>query len=142
VLAVAAAIGYYVYYQGSSSLNANRTSNFNYNRSTNTNSNANSTNSNSNSNSGANSNSEAGTDSSSMSDDDKHKLFQAAGATHDTELITRALKKMGFINASGVPTDDYAEFVKEHFAWALKNTEFIRSVSTPEKARAYAEAHL
>ena len=74
-----------------------------------------------------------------MSDDDKHKLFQAAGATQDSELVLKVLKKIGF--ASGVGSE-YEQFVRDHFTWAVKNVEFISSVSTPEKARAYVEAHL
>ncbi len=36
----------------------------------------------------------------------------------------------------------YEQFIKEHFAWAMKNLEFIQSVNTPEKARAYVDAHI
>ncbi len=74
-----------------------------------------------------------------MSDDDKHKLVQAAGMTKDNDLILRVLKKIGFSSGTG---SDYDEFVKAHFAWAMKNLQFISSVNTPEKARAYVEAHL
>jgi hypothetical protein len=74
-----------------------------------------------------------------MSDDDKHKLFQAAGATQDNELILKVLKKIGFGSGTGPA---YEEFVKDHFEWALKNLQFISSVNTPEKARAYVEEHL
>ena len=101
---------------------------------------------NSNSNSGANSNSDSASDedtsSSSVSDDDKHKLFQAAGGTRDSELMQRVLRKLNFIKADGSSTDEYASFLKDHILWAVKNVEFIQSVSTPEKARAYVEAHI
>ena len=79
------------------------------------------------------------TSSSSMSDDDKHKLFQAAGTTQDNDLILRVLKKIGFSSGTG---SAYEEFVRNHFAWAMRNVQFISSVDTPEKARAYVEAHL
>jgi predicted metalloprotease len=105
------------------------------------NSNSNSNfNSNSNTNENLNSNSNSSSDSSSsMSDDDKHKLFQAAGITKDNDLILRVIRKIGFGSGTG---SDYQEFVKDHFAWAMKNLDFIRSVNTPEKARAYIDEHI
>jgi hypothetical protein len=128
VVALAAA-GLYFFYEGRPrSSNRNTNVNINSNRPSSTNSSDDSP-----------SNSSDETPSSSMSDDDKHKLFQAAGATQDNALIMKVLKKIGF--ASGIGSD-YEAFVKDHFAWALKNVEFISSVSTPEKARAYVEEHL
>ena len=74
-----------------------------------------------------------------MSDDDKHKLFQAAGITKDSALILRVLSKIGYPNGTG---EGYQEFVKDHLSWAMKNTDFIRSVLTPETGRAYVDAHI
>ena len=74
-----------------------------------------------------------------MSDDDKHKLFQAVGITGDPELVTKVLQKIGFGSELG---SAYEQFVSDHAAWAVNNYEFISSVSTPTKARAYVEAHL
>ena len=102
--------------------NANRTSNYNYN-----------------SNNNLNSNSDT---SLSMSEDDKHKLFQAVGVTKDNELIQKVLRKIGLFTASGTPSSDYQQFMKDHFTWAFKNLEFIQSVNTPEKGRAYVEEHI
>lgn len=96
-------------------------------------------NSNSNSNANTNENSNSDSSSSSMSDSDKHKLFQAAGITKDNELIMRVIRKLGFGSGTGT---DYQDFVKGHFAWAMKNLEFIQSVNTPEKARAYVDEHI
>src|SRR5947209_20248701 len=48
---------------------------------------------------------------SNMSDDDKHKLFQAAGITQDGELITRVLKKLGFMREDGTTTPEYNTFI-------------------------------
>ena len=95
-----------------------------------------------NSNSGAQSVTSEESSSSSMSDDAKHKLWQAAGATQDTELMQRVMKKLHLINEDGSSTDEYAEFIKDHIAWALKNVDFMQSINTPEKARAYVEAHI
>jgi hypothetical protein len=129
VLAVVG-VGVYFYTNGSFSL-ANRNSNINFNTNLNTNSDDNSA---TNSNAAADESS-----SSSMSEDDKHKLFQAAGITHDSQLIMKVLNKIGFPSGTG---EEYEKFSKEHFSWAMKNLEFMQSVNTPEKGRAYVEAHL
>ena len=118
----------YITMPGSSS---NRNENFNAN-----------TNSNSNSNLNENSNSSAPTSSSSLSDDDKHKLVQAAGMTQDNALIQRVLRKLGFVTANNEISDDYQAFLQAHAEWAKKNIRFIQSVMTPEKARAYVEEHI
>ena len=134
VIIVAGCIIYFSLYRRSPS-----SANYNYNYNSNSNSN-----SNRNQNSGS-SNSSAPpstSSSSSMSNDDRHKLFQAAGITKDSELIQKVLKKIGLMNASGVPTDEYGPFVKDHIAWAVNNVSFINSVNTPESGRAYVEAHL
>lgn len=131
-LIVLAVVGVVVYfYMNNSSApfaNQNRNSNFNL-----------STNANSNDNSSANSNTATDDSSSSMSDDEKHKLFQAAGVTRDSELIMRVLRKIGFPSGTG---EEYEKFSQEHFAWALKNLEFMQTVNTPEKGRSYVEAHI
>jgi len=106
----------------------NSNSNYNYN-----------SNRNSNFNSNLNSNSNSSSSSSTMSNDDKHKLFQAAGATKDNQIMLRILTKIGFPNGTG---EGYSDFIKEHFAWAMKNVEFMKTINTPEKARAYFEAHI
>jgi hypothetical protein len=130
VVAVAAAGLYFWYERRPPTTNRNTNIRIESNRPSNTNS--------SNSDSNA-SNSSEETPSSSMSDDDKHKLFQAAGTTHDNDLILRVLRKIGFSSGTG---SDYEDFVRDHITWALNNVEFIISVNTPEKARAYVDAHL
>ena len=116
--------------------NPNRNSNGNDNF--NSNSNNSNANKNDNDNLNSNSNSES-SDSSSMSEDDKHRLYQAVGMTRDTALTMRVIRKIGLGDGSGA---DHQEFVKAHFPWAMKNLEFIQSVNTPEKARAYVEEHI
>jgi hypothetical protein len=76
-----------------------------------------------------------------MSDDDKHKLFQAVGMTKDQLLMQRVLRKMGFLTDTGI-ANDYEQFVKDHIGWAMRNAEFVRSVTSEEAARAYVEAHI
>jgi hypothetical protein len=112
------------------SYNSNSNYNYNYNQNSNFNSNTN-----------LNSNNNTSSSSSTMSDDDKHKLLQAAGRANDSEMLQKALRKMGFVTDTGV-SDDYAQFLKDHAAWGLRNTEFVRSVNTPEAARAYVRAHI
>jgi hypothetical protein len=129
VVAAATAALYFYYQRLPETTNRNSRITINSNRSSNTNSaNRNS----------ANSDDETAP-SSSMSDDDKHKLFQAAGMTYDNPLILRVLRKLGF--GSGVGSD-YEQFLKDHASWSLRNLQFINSINTPEKARAYVEAHL
>ena len=111
-----------------SNYNSNRNSNYNspYNRNSNTNSNRSSTSS----------------TSSTMSDDDKHKLFQAAAATRDASLTRRVSEKLGLMNADGSATDEYGQFFKDHIAWLFKNTDFVQTINTPQKARAYVDEHI
>jgi alpha-galactosidase len=113
---------------------SNSNSNYNYNSNSNRDSNLNS-------NTNLNSNSNTSSSSSTLSDDDKHKLLQAAGRANDSELLQKALRKMGFISDTGV-SDDYAQFIKDHAAWGVRNREFVRSVDTPEAARAYVNEHI
>lgn len=105
--------------------------NYNYNSNTNRNSNFNS-------NLNRNSNTNSST-SSSMSSDAKHRLYQAAAMTKDTALLIRVFNKIGLGDGTGA---DHQEFIKDHFAWAMKNMQFVQSVNTPEKARAYVEEHI
>lgn len=136
VAVIAGCVFYFVFYNQS----RRYASNYNFNVNTNRNSNSND-NSEVPSNINANSNSSSSS-SSSMSDDDKHKLYQAAGMTGDTELVRRVSVKIGLMNDDFTEGDNHAKFIREHFSWAIRNTDFIQSVSTPEKARAYVNEHL
>ena len=120
------------------------TRNYNFNVSTNRNSNSNdnsdfSTNTNTNDNS-SNSNSSSSSDS-TISNDDRHKLYYAAGRTGDAELIQRVSVKIGLMNEDFTPGDKYQAFVEEHASWSIRNLDFIQSINTPEKARAYVNDH-
>ena len=129
VIVVIGVIVYFVY-RRPSSFSSNRNSNFNFNSNRSSDSNRSENNSNS------------STSSTSISDDDKHKLFQAVSMTKDEELMRRVWKKLGLMGQDNTPSDEYAEFVKEHVIWLFKNADFIQSVNTPEKARAYVDAHI
>jgi K+-transporting ATPase c subunit len=128
-----------------------RSRDYNFNVSTNRNSNSNdntdfSTNTNDNDNSNANStnsnsSSPSSTSASSLSDDDKHKLYQAAMQTGDQELIRRVSVKIGIMDEDYTPGAEYQKFISEHVEWVIRNTEFIGTVNSPEKARAYVNDH-
>ena len=74
-----------------------------------------------------------------MSDDDKHRLFQAAATSGDQELMTKVRDKIGHSNSE---PEEVQQFMKDHLIWIFKNTSFIKEINTPEKARAYVEEHI
>jgi hypothetical protein len=116
-----------------------RESNYNFSTNRNSNSNSNSTpnvNAASNANGDSSSSSVAG-----MSDDDKHKLYQAASMTGDTEMLRRVSVKLGLMNPDFTTSDRYVSFVTEHVSWAQRNLDFIASLDTQEKAVAYVNDH-
>lgn len=138
-LIVAAIAGGLIYFFMKSAV-TNR--NYNYNVSTNRNSNLND-NSDVPANINANSNSSnSNSSSSSLSDDDKHKLYQAALVVGEQELLRRVSVKIGIMEDDYTPGDNYQAFVVEQVSWAIRNTEFIKSINTAEKARAYINAHM
>jgi hypothetical protein len=126
VVALACVVLYVVYQRRPAAYTRNSNFNVNVNRGSNRNSD----------------NDSAAATSSTMSEDDKHKLFQAASVAGDSALLQRVLKKLGLFTSAGSPSDKYTEFAKNHFVWALRNTEFIQSLDTPEKARAYVNEHI
>ena len=141
VVVIAACLIYFFYprayrdYDYNVNVNTN-SSNSNANTSEDSNSN---TNSNTNSDSDSNSNSRPSV--SSMSSDDKHKLFQAATMTGDTELVNRVNVKIGILNEDFTPGGEFNRFMGEHIGWGARNYQFIVSINTPEKARAYVNDH-
>jgi len=79
---------------------------------------------------------------SAMSDDDKHKLFQAAAQCGDTGLRLEALKRMCLSPGENASRGDFEKFVQAHTAWAAKNVLFVMSMSSQEKARDYVVQHM
>ena len=141
VVAIAACLIYFFAYRSPRS-----TRDYNFNTSTNRNSNSNdntdfSTNTNDNDNSNSNSSNSSSTSTSSMSDDDKHRLYQAAAQTGDQELIRRVSIKIGLMDADYTPGAEYQKFLTDHVEWVMRNTDFIGTISSPEKARAYVNDH-
>ena len=131
VLLVVGVVVYWLYWKRSSVYTRDRNSSYNINR-----------NSNSSASPDSSTNSSDDSPSSSMSDDDKHKLFQAAGAANDFALMQKVLTRIGLLKSDGSPSDDYAGFVRDHISWMLQNSDFSRTIDTPEKARAYVEEHI
>jgi hypothetical protein len=140
VVAIACVLIYFFAYRSPRS-----TRDYNFNTTTNRNSNSNdnsdlSANTNDNDNS-TNSSNSSSTSVSSMSDDDKHKLYQAAAQTGDQELIRRVSIKIGLMDEDYTPGADYQQFLSDHVEWVMRNTDFIGTISSPEKARAYVNDH-
>ena len=109
---------------------ANRNTNYNYNYNS------------SNSNSSSNDNSNSSTSSSTLSEDDRHRLFQAAAATQDQALIRRVWERLGLLDSNGSPNEEYQSFMKAHIGWIFRNASWVQTVSDPEKARAYVDEHM
>ena len=76
-----------------------------------------------------------------MTDDDKHKLYQAAVMTGDPELVRRVSVKIGLMNDDYTPGANYTTFVREHVTWVIANGDFVKSMSPQEKAREYVNEH-
>jgi len=131
---------YFVYYAQSRRYSVDSKYNANniYIRNSNSNNNSN-VNSNENSNSNSNSSS---TSVSSISEDDKHKLYQAAAMSGDQDLVQRVMVKIGLMQEDYTPTSDYQAFLGAHVSWALRNRDFIVSLDSPDKARDYVNQNL
>ena len=123
----------YEIFTSDSNSNSNPNWNDNSNRSSNSNATA------SNDNASDNSNSSPSTsDASEMSETDKYRLFYAAAKSGDTDLQHRAAKKIGIVDENGMPTSTYQSFIRGTVKWAFDDSAWVRSLDTPEKARAYA----
>jgi hypothetical protein len=42
----------------------------------------------------------------------------------------------------GTPNAEYWKFSGKHMGWAMRDSDFLISISTAEKARAYVDAHM
>lgn len=76
-----------------------------------------------------------------LTNDAKHRLFQAVERTGDNALILEVTMKLGLIDSMGQPSPGFQSFVKEHWDWALSNSEFIKEMMTPEKGKEYVMSH-
>ncbi|HZI61046.1 MAG TPA: hypothetical protein VFD62_10055 [Pyrinomonadaceae bacterium] len=115
--------------------NYNSNSNDNLNLNSNDNTNDDSTNRSS-------SNSSSSSSSDDYTEDEKHKLFQAAAMTADLELQRRVWVKIGIVDDDFTPGSKYADFIDAHGPWSVKNYQWVTSMNTPEKGRAYVNENL
>jgi Zn-dependent M16 (insulinase) family peptidase len=79
--------------------------------------------------------------SSALTDDEQHRLFQAAGVIQDNALILEVGQKLGLVDSKGQPTPAFKPFVNAHYQWFQKNTDFVREHMSKEKAREYVMTH-
>jgi cytoskeletal protein RodZ len=135
VVTIVGCVVYFFYYAQARRYSA-ADSNYNVNVNTNSNSNSND-NSGVNTNSNSSNSNSSSTSDDSISDDNKHKLYQAATMTGDPELIRRVSVKIGLMDDDYTPGPNYQTFVAEHVSWAIRNRNFIISLDTPDKAREY-----
>ncbi len=133
LIVVAIAAGLIYFYAARSTRDRYANINFNSNRNVNLNSNANSDDS---------TNSNSSSSAASLSEDDKHKLFQAAAITRDAQLQRRVWVKIGIVDEDFSQGDKFAEFAAAHIGWSIRNYEWVGSINTPEKAREYLNEHL
>ena len=139
VVAIAGGLIYYFYNASRSTYDRYANINFNSNRNLNLNRNANSNDDSTNTSSNSNSSSSSAD---SLSEDNKHKLFQAAAMTGDSELQRRVWVKIGILDEDFSQGDKFAEFAAAHVGWAIRNYQWVGSIDSPEKARAYVNEHL
>lgn len=144
VVAVAAGLIYFFAYRSTSDDDSYASDNYNYNSNgnTNLNSNENENDDDSTNSSAENSSSSSSSADDSLSDDDKHKLFQAAAITGDLELQRRVWVKIGIVDENFTPGAKYAEFIDAHGPWGVANYQWVASMNSPEKGRAYVNEHL
>ena len=135
VVVIAAGLMYF-FYQRSTPRRTREDYGISSNRNSNVNDNANDSDSN------ANDNTNSSSSASSLSNDDQHKLYQAAAMTGDGELLQRVSVKLGLMDENFTPGEKYSEFLTEHVGWVLRNGSFIQSINTAEKARAYVDQNI
>jgi len=141
VVIVAGVVLYYMKASPGSTTNRNYNSNSNRNSRSESSSNSN-TNSNDNKDANDNESSSNSSSSSSLSDDQRHRLLYAASVTGDAEIIQRVSKKIGILKDDHTPTENNIEFMTQHVGWMLRNSDFVQTVNTPEKARTYVDQHI
>lgn len=114
--------------------------NSNVNRNGNLNSNDNENSDSTNTSSPSNSSSSASA--SDYTEDEKHRLFQAAAMTGDVELQRRVWTKIGILDDDFSQGDKYIEFGTAHGPWVIRNYQWVAAMDSAEKGRAYVNEHL
>ena len=140
VVIIAACLLYFFAYRPSPRRDRTANINFNTNRNLNLNSNEND-NADDSTNSSSSSSSSSSADD-SLSADERHRLFQAAAITGDFELQRRVWIKIGIVEEDFSQGDKYYDFAAEHGPWVVRNYQWVASMDTAEKGRAYVNEHL
>jgi hypothetical protein len=79
----------------------------------------------------------------SMSDDEKHKLFEAASAAKNFEIKMEVQKNLGLTDSEGKkPTAAFQPFLQAHDAWLVKNASFKTEYADQNKAKDYVASHM
>ncbi|HEX8890756.1 MAG TPA: hypothetical protein VF779_16520 [Pyrinomonadaceae bacterium] len=86
--------------------------------------------------------SKSGGSAASLSNDDKHKLYQAAINARDVKLLQQVTEAIGLSDAKGSKTPAFDPFIKEHTEWSSKNFDFVKENLDPDKAKEYVQSHL
>lgn len=81
------------------------------------------------------------TTTSSSEEDEKYRLFYSAAKTGDQQLQKDIAKKIGIIDANGLPTSYYEPFVKGATAWATRDYKWVMEHNTVESARQWIRDH-
>lgn len=77
-----------------------------------------------------------------IANDDANLLYFAAAAAGDPALMRRAWLQLKLVDSAGTPTPLMAEFIRAHQEWQTQRGQLAYGLMTPDKARAYLEAHL
>jgi len=77
-----------------------------------------------------------------VADDASNLLFYAGALTGDPAVQRRVWQRLQLADASGTPTPRMTEFIRAHQEWVKTRGSVAETVATPDKARAYLDAHL
>jgi len=142
VVAVAGVLIFYFGWRNAGNSDWYATYNSNSNANENLNSNDNENTDDDSANNSSSSNSSSSSSSGDYSEDEKHKLFQAAAMTADLELQRRVWVKIGIVDDDYTPGSKYEEFITAHGPWSIRNYQWVASMDSPEKGRDYVNEHL
>ena len=82
-----------------------------------------------------------GGDAKAMGDVRRHRLYQAAAATGDPEIIQDMYQRIGLMDGQVADQEAVQAFATRHGTWAQNHIGFIQQVSTPDQARAWYDAN-
>jgi hypothetical protein len=62
--------------------------------------------------------------------------------TGDPELIQRVSVKLGLLNDDFTVGPGYQSFLKDHVVWGFRNTDFVQTLDSKEKAVEYVNDNM